>query len=299
MGVASRTRDGGGEAADFPVGRQSATRRAWLRFLVCGGALFALSGLLAPSRPPAGVSSGARGRAAPLSDQELLLRRALARGYQWSDPVVRRRLAMNLRFALGVRDASQDQLVTRALAMGMEETDLVVRRRLAERISLEIQAAARAKEPSEAELRAWIRAHPQRFTAPARIHLQQIPLPSAARARVLLRRLGAGQAAISAAAMALPVPRDLPDRSQAELARLLGGRFAERAFALPVGKWAGPLRSPYAFHLVRVVSRTGPHPIPFARVRSAARESLLEERAQRALREQLSRWRREAAGVSP
>lgn len=294
MGVASRTRDGDGGAAGFPASPGPATRRAWLRFLVLGGALFALSGLFAPSRPPAGVSAGRAG-AAPLSDEELLVRRALARGYQWSDPVVRRRLAMNLRFALDVRDESQDGLVARALTMGMGETDLVVRRRLAERISLEIQATARAKEPSQAELRAWALAHPLRFTAPARIHLQQIPLPSAAGARGLLPHLAAGRASLLDGGMALPVPRDLPDRSQADLARLLGGRFARRVFALPTGRWVGPIRSPYAFHLVRVVARTPAHPIPFARVRSAVRESLLEERARDAVREQIARWRERAA----
>lgn len=273
----------------------AATRRAWLRFGALGGLLFLLSPILAPPPRLPGVASAAA-RPGRLSDQEILVRQALARGYEWSDPVVRRRLAMNLRFALGGADTSEDGLVARALAMGMQNSDLVVRRRLAERVSLEVQAAARAKEPTEAELRAWVRAHPERFTAPARIHLQQIPMASAALARTWLPQLPDRIAEARSRGMPLPLPRDLPGRSQAELARLFGGRFARAVFALAPGSWAGPIRSPYAFHLVRVEARTPAHPIPFAQVRSAARESLLEERAHDALHEQIARWRARAPG---
>lgn len=272
-----------------------ALRRAWLRFALLGTAVFLLNAALAARpRPAPGAALPAAG--APASDVDLLVRAALARGYAQSDPVVRRRLAMNLRFALGAADESDDRLAERGLAMGMHRTDLVARRRLAERVALEIEAAARAREPEEAELRAWYRSHAARFSVPARIRLRQIPMATAGLARGWLPRLPSAAATAEAAGIALPLPREVSLRSRDEVARLFGGRFADAVFELPPGRWAGPIDSPYAFHLVRVEERVAPHPIPFENVRSAVRESLLEERAQTALRQQIARWRRGQEG---
>ncbi len=50
----------------------------------------------------------------------------------------------------------------------MEGSDLVVRRRLIQRIRLAIEAGARAEEPTEAEMAAYLASHPERFSAAAR-----------------------------------------------------------------------------------------------------------------------------------
>jgi parvulin-like peptidyl-prolyl isomerase len=280
--------DGGGLGAGRPAPRRGAARRAWRRFALLGTALFLVNAALAVRPRPAPVAPA--GGAA--SDEEVLVRQALARGYQETDPVVRRRLAMNLRFALGADGESDQRLAAQGVALGMHETDLVVRRRLAERIALEIEAAARAREPDEAELRAWYHAHLPRFTLPARVHLRQIPMATAEGARAWLIRLPGGRAAAEAAGIALPLPREVRAGSRTELARLFGGQFADAVFLLPTGRWSGPIASPYAVHLVLVEGREPARPMPFAAARSAVRESLLEERAEDALRRQIVQWRR-------
>jgi hypothetical protein len=272
---------------------------AWLRhpllhFLALGGALFALAGgaerARVPSAPPEEIG-----------DEELLLREARALGLHESDALVRRRLIRNMRFAGGDPQRSDEELFREALALGMDESDLVVRRRLVQRLVLAVQAAARAHEPTGAELAALLARDRERFERPARVRLSQVFLSrqrrgaalagDAGRLREELAAAGLGPAAADAQGDALPLPAHLPLHSQAELAASFGAGFAREVFALPMGGWSGPVASSYGVHLVWVHERE-PAGLPGALVlRSELREAFLEERAEAALRERLA-WLR-------
>ncbi len=258
--------------------------------LVLGVALFladaAASRLAESRRPPAPPGTA-------LADDELLLRVALARGEHRRDLVVRRRLARNLRFAYGVEDGDDAALVDEAIALGMHESDLVVRRRLIQKLELELQAEALASEPSEAELRAYLAAHPERFALPARVTLTQVPFDDAAAARSARDALPADprNAALARLGTALPIPRRLERRSQAELASRLGAGFAKASFAAPLGRWSGPVRSAFAWHHVFVHAREPAALPPLESVRGELREAIRAERAREALREGITALR--------
>ena len=98
--------------------------------------------------------------------EEMLYREALALGLVHQDEVVRRRLVRNMRFLRPEDERSDEELFHEALSLGMERSDLVVRRRLIQRMRLAIEAAARAEEPTEAELASYLVRHPERFSAP-------------------------------------------------------------------------------------------------------------------------------------
>ncbi len=249
-------------------------RSPLLRFTLLGALLFSLDLARSPfeAEPPL----------APLDDDALLVREALARRFQRSDDVVRRRLVQNLRFARPGETRSDDELVETALALGMHESDLVVRRRLALKLRLLLGAEARAAEPSDAELHAYLEAHGQRYTEPERIALTQLYFRERADAEATLARLAPGPAA-AAPADPLPLPRELPSHSRAELAARLGPAFAEAAFAGPEARWFGAVASAYGHHLLWVRARTPAARSSFESVRSALREALLAERAQAAV----------------
>ena len=262
----------------------------WLRFLALGVLLFAADA--ATRQAPTPVLPGVDATA---SDRDLLLAHAIARGDHRTDGVVRRRLAMNLRFATGDEEATDAELVDRAIALGMHQSDLVVRRRLAQRLALEVKATARVGEPSESELRASLEAHGDRFSEPARYHLRQLPLADAEQAEVLLASLPPDPEAAVGHGIALVLPRHLPSHSERELASLFGPGFAAAVAQQPVGRWSGPVSSPYAVHLVFVEARDPSRRSALRVVRAQLREALLEERAEAALRATLDAWRREAA----
>jgi parvulin-like peptidyl-prolyl isomerase len=252
-------------------------RRPLLRFTLLGGLLFALQLAIAPALP-------ARPPGAALDDDALLVQAAFARGFQRTDDVVRRRLAQNLRFARPDDGRSEEALVEEALRLGMHESDLVVRRRLAQRMRLLLAEPAREREPSEAELADHLATHAERFTEPERVALTQLYFESRERAEAARAALEAGTAAPDSLGDALPLPRELPPHSRAELAARFGPAFAEAALGGPDARWFGPVPSAYGQHLLRVRTRTPALRSELATVRSELREALLAERAETAVR---------------
>jgi hypothetical protein len=228
-----------------------------------------------------------------VSDDALLLHEALARGFQQSDTVVRRRLAMNLAFAEGARGRSEDELVRQALALRMHESDLVVQRRLVQKLRLVLAEEARRAEPSEADLAAYLAAHRARWTEPARLRATQLYFAARERAEAVSARLPADPERALSLGEPLPFASELPALSHDELARQLGAAFADATFALEPGAWSAPIESSYGWHRVWVHERTPARATPLAVVRGELREALLAERADAAVRAALTELRAE------
>lgn len=280
--------------------------RPLLRFALLGALLFAADSWwraqgAAPVEAPPVV--GAAGAGTGLADDELLFREALARGWHRSDAIVRRRLARNMRFALEDNAAGDDSaLVREAIALGMHRSDRVVRRRLVQKLRLQIHARARAQEPGEDELAAYLARHPARFTEPARRSLSQLYFRKREDAAAALPALSESPApsAPDAEASALPVgdalplPRYLAGRSRSELERLFGPDFAEAAFRAPDAVWSGPIASSYGYHLVWIHQRRAAVLSKLSVVRPEVREALLYERGEAALRRELATLRARA-----
>jgi hypothetical protein len=241
--------------------------RPWLRFAVLGAALFAAHGLVGRDAPPPAPAG------AVLSDDELLFRVALARGYHESDDVVRYRLVRNLRFASG----DDGQTVDDAIALGLHESDPVVRRRLVHRMILAVHERVRAREPSATELAAFAAREPARWRQPAHVTLTQHFFADRARAE-------AADPEDVAASDPLPVPEHLAGHARADLAARLGPQFADAVFAAPLARWSGPVRSTYGYHWIYVHEVHGAQRLSLEEVRTPVREALLIDRQERALR---------------
>lgn len=263
------------------------------RFVLLGVLLFALDAAAGAWRAPAPADGAAASW--PVTDEELLFREALARGWHRSDPIVRRRLARNLAFALSLPDApgAEQERVDEALALGMHETDPVVRRRLVQKMQLLAHEAARLEEPGEAELAAWLAAHPEDYRLPARVELVQVFFRSREDAAAAAGRAGRDPDAPLAGIDGdpFPLPRALPSHSEAELVARLGAPLAAEAMTLTPGAWAGPVRSAYGWHLLHVRGRRPARLPPLDAVRSRVREAVLEARAARRLDATIARLR--------
>ena len=236
-------------------------------------------------------------------DDTVMLLEARRRGWHRSDSVVQRRLLRNMEFLSRDEDGERtpEDLLREAYALRMDETDLVVRRRLIQKLTLEVFAAARAPEPTDAELQQYLEAHAASYTQSERFRISHVFLSRDLRAATLEqdatpllsapRRDGTDVAEASSLGDPFLFPRDLPPRSPRELARTFGPRFAERIPTLPVGRWSGPVESAYGLHLVWLHERR-PAVLPrLDSVRTAVRESLLNERGERALRAYLKELR--------
>ena len=249
------------------------SRAAW-RFAAVGALLFVAQRASMP--PPPVVAPAARA-----DDDALLAAAAAALGLDRDDAVVQRQLLRNARFLAGDPAALDD-----VEGLGLEASDLVVQRRLASRLRLALEQQARADEPDDGELAAYVERHRQRFAIPARVQVTQVFVDRARGAaleddaRQLRERLRAGA---DPRGDALPIPAALPPLSATELTGLLGAAVAESAFATPSGEWSAPVASPYGLHLLRVEARQPEALPPLPAIRAAALQGLYDERAAVAL----------------
>jgi peptidyl-prolyl cis-trans isomerase C len=219
-------------------------------FVVLGALLFGIKQLAPQPREVIEAPTLA------VAQEEMLVREALRLGLERTDPIVRTRLTLNMRF-LGGASGDDEALFEQALALGMPARDVVTRRRLAEAMR---ERFASGVEVGEADVRAYVEHNAARYGAPMHLSFEQ--------------RLADG------------APFLLGSRfsglSEADIARAFGPEFARQAMAAPVGRWSGPIRSPYGLHHVRVLAAVPAQAPDYAVVRRQARYALLAEREQRA-----------------
>ena len=209
-------------------------------------------------------------------EEAILVEEGLRFGWAESDPVIRRRLAMNMAFASGEPASDEEERVEAALALGMQRTDPVVRGRLVARVRA-LLADPGADEPDEAALAAHLDANPARFAVDDRLELVHVVV-RAAQASAMLARLESGAVAIDdAPSLGERIPL-LPARQHASAAlleRRFGSGFGQAVAALPAGRWAGPVRSSYGVHLVFVSRREDGEVPPLEAIRDAVRRDYL------------------------
>jgi hypothetical protein len=180
---------------------------------------------------------------------------------------------------------TEEILYREALALGLEKNDLVIRRRLRQKMDFLNEDLGAQREPSEAELQAYLDAHAETFAAPLRSSFRQVYVKpesdsaaARARAETLRAQLAAGTVEAGDATL---LPHALQNASSREVARAFGAPFAAALEKVPAdGGWHGPLETEYGLHLVNVGARDPGGPLPLSAVRAAvAREWAAAQRA--------------------
>jgi PPIC-type PPIASE domain len=170
------------------------------------------------------------------------------------------------------------------LAMGLDRDDAVVRRRIRQRMEFIADLTADVA-PTDAELKAFVAEHPERFRDEARFSFDQVYFPASSGAMPdagaladLLRNLNFGAADASTAGSPFMAGTDFRDLSKSDVARTFGDDFAASVDRAAPGQWNGPFTSAYGTHLVRVTGRVQAHEPPFGKVRKAAEREWLHIR---------------------
>jgi hypothetical protein len=182
----------------------------------------------------------------------------------------------------------KDEIATReASAIGLDQDDVIIRRRLRQKLEFLVEDATPSAPPTDAELGAWLDAHPDRFPAEPRVALRQVYLSPERRgesaqteaARLLARLVAAGpNAPIDAVGDPSLLPREMPLAPLSEVARTFGPKLAAEIDEIPPGEWTGPLESSFGLHLVLVPERVDAARPSLAEVRPLVERELLAER---------------------
>ncbi|WP_443750146.1 peptidyl-prolyl cis-trans isomerase [Asticcacaulis solisilvae] len=153
-------------------------------------------------------------------------------------------------------------------ALGLDRDDEIVRRRLVQKYEFLQQDLQTLEDPTEQTLRAYYAAHASNYGEPAKRSFTQVYFSpdnggddaAHARAETELKKLNAsGAARAPEDGDVFPGPTDLVDLDQGDTERLFGQSDLSRdLFTAKAGQWAGPFRSGFGWHLVRVTdARSG------------------------------------------
>jgi hypothetical protein len=184
-----------------------------------------------------------------------------------------------------VRD---EVLYREGLALGLDRDDPVIRSRV--RLKMEVIGDGPESEIAEADLQAWLDAHPDRYAAPARYDVQQVffdphkhaaphetALASALRD---LQREPEGD--VGALGDPTLLPAVLSDVTEKDVASQFGDEFAAALKQAPRDQWFGPVTSAYGEHLLRVGEREPAKAAVLADVRDAVESDVRYARDQAA-----------------
>jgi len=185
--------------------------------------------------------------------------------------------------------------VREALALGLDRDDTVIRRRMQQKIQFMTDAGADAAPPTEADLQAYLDAHPEKFEIAAEAGFEQIFLNPARRgeaidadAAAILAKLEADPALDPATlGDASLLPAVMPPTDIASIGSTFGPEFATAISAAPAGRWIGPVASSYGLHLIRVSEHRPGRLPPLAEVRDLVLREFANERREAIEKERL------------
>jgi hypothetical protein len=246
-------------------------REPLVHFLLLGGVLFVIFGR-------GGSDAGVADRQIVVSEADI---ERLAEGFSrtWHRPPASDELEAQ------IRDYIREEVLYRtALALGLDKDDTIIRRRLRQKMEFLFEDAV--PPPQEADLRAYLQAHPEKFRTQPLISFRQVFVSQTrgataeADARRILAELVSAAPGAANEGDALLLGDGFSRMPLDRIAALFSDSFAQAVAQSAPGGWVGPLRSGYGLHLVLVTAVEPGKLPPFEQVRSAVeREWFAEHRA--------------------
>ena len=182
----------------------------------------------------------------------------------------------------------EEVLYREGLALGLDQNDTIIRRRLAQKMEFLTEDLAGQVKPTDEELKRYFDRNQDQYLLPARFSFTHVYFSVDQRgdsavqdARRLLAQLQTSDA------IALPVSDqgdrfmlhyDFVRKTEQEVAKLFGRRFAEQLLEIQEGSWQGPIESGYGLHLVRVHDKVEPRLPELNEVRDRVQTNLVSER---------------------
>lgn len=190
----------------------------------------------------------------------------------------------------------EEILYREALALGLDKDDTVIRRRLRLKMEFLSQAQAEAATPSEAELEAFLKSNAPRFQIEPMLAFRQILLSPERRGGAVEEDVASvldvlrAKPDIDPSTLGDPtiLPTELPLTRKASIGQVFGAPFAEALATTPSGTWAGPLKSSFGLHVVRVDESRPGRPATLDEARDSVAQAWANDRRRQAEEAQLA-----------
>jgi len=165
-----------------------------------------------------------------------------------------------------IRDRVREEVYCReATALGMDKDDMVIRRRLRQKMEFVSDDVVARAEPSDADLNAYLQAHPEAFRMEQKFTFLQVYLNPekhketlAHDAALLLTQLrqAVEKSDVSALGDSFLLEHEFAAVPAGETTKQFGEAFTAKLGTLATGQWQGPVESGYGSHLVLITGRT-------------------------------------------
>ncbi len=222
-------------------------REPLLHFLLIGLALFLYYGHVAPR--------DSDNRRIVVSQAQV---EDLARQFQatWSRPPSPQELSSL------VDSYIHDEILYReGESLGLGRDDVVIKRRIRQKLDVMAEEEIARDAPTDAELEAYLKAHPSAFERPATLSFEQILFAATGSDADVDRALRSARGALAHGArpdkLGQPtmLPEHVEDVALDQVARDFGEQFAKQLGTMPLKEWTGPVASSFGLHLVRINAR--------------------------------------------
>jgi parvulin-like peptidyl-prolyl isomerase len=199
--------------------------------------------------------------------------------------------------------------VREAKRLGLDQDDEIVRRRLASKYDFLQSDLARPREPTPAKLAQYYERHRQEFAEPAAVTFTHVYFSpdrdgeAAARARAASALAALAATNVTRAPERgdpFPLQSDYASAGRLEVVQQFGdNELVVTLFTGPVGRWLGPVRSGYGWHLVYVSERDDSRIPPLDAIRERVTTAYLDAAREQAVRERDAALERRYVIVRP
>ncbi|MBB3980295.1 hypothetical protein GGQ64_005548 [Rhizobium azooxidifex] len=204
---------------------------------------------------------------------------------------------------------TQEILFREAIALGLDRDDEVVKRRLAQKMDFLASDVASMQEPTDADLKAWFDKNAETFALPAHATFRHYYFSTdrhgkrteevAAAALALVGGKSPGSSGVATVGDPFMFQNHYGDATPGQMAKEFGPEFSKALFQLSAGKWVGPVKSGYGWHLVWIDS-IEPGRIPtYAEVMPNVKAGWIQDQYQEIKRSSLEEMRSRYSVVVP
>jgi hypothetical protein len=171
------------------------------------------------------------------------------------------------------------------IAMGLDRDDPVVRRRVGQKLEFILESAT-PPAPTDAELQAWLDAHPRDYQIEPTYSLRQVYFDPPRHGDKLDAHIAAARIALANGKAftgdTTMLPLTMEGVTAMEVVRVFGTEFGERLQAMPVGGWQGPVPSSFGLHLVELTRHGAARTTALADIRDQVERDLSRARTEQA-----------------
>lgn len=168
-------------------------------------------------------------------------------------------------------------LYQEAKRLHLGKGDPIVRRRLIQMMRFFVEDSAEVKEPTSAELRAWVKMRPSEFMQEATYSFSH-------------RFFGTNQPPAEKPFIHGSIFTDVPS---SKIIALFGATFAEALTTLPLGQWSQGIESTYGSHQVLLTQKTPAKQMEWSLIEPKARIRFINDNRSAALEDFINKARKQ------